>query len=114
MRFDLAPDQWDAEEAGTLTAPGGRLFTRRTTRAKRRVAAELVAAGCPVVTHWPGGLPEKTRLVWHDGRDAVLAWEEVSPRLISEPPQPRKGESATGGLWESQEGEPLLLLTWHH
>ena len=65
------------------------------------------------MTHWPGGLPEKTRLVWHDDEDALAAWEAVRPRFTSEQPNPRKSEAATGGRWETQDGEPLLLLTWH-
>ena len=54
------------------------------------------------------------RAPWHDSKDALAAWEEVRRRFTSEQLNPRKAEAATGGLWETQDGEPLLLLTWHH
>lgn len=114
MRRNLAPEQWDAAEAGTLVSPDGRTFTRRTTRMKRKRAAELVAASCPVVSYWPGGLPEHTEVVWHDGPDAASAWEKARAAVTSDTPQREKGTSATAGLWETQDGDPLLLLTWHH
>jgi predicted alpha/beta hydrolase len=60
VRQDLSADQWNGVEAGVLTAPSGISYTRRTTRMKRKDATTLVEAGCPVVTYWPGGLPEMT------------------------------------------------------
>ncbi len=66
MRQDLSAEQWHAVEAGELTAPSGTTYRRRTTRLNRKDATTLVQSGCPVVTYWPGGLPEKTRVIWHD------------------------------------------------
>jgi hypothetical protein len=114
MRHDLSVEQWHAVEDGVLTAPDGTSFMRRTSRAKRRDASELVEGGCPVVTYWPGGLPEKTQLLWHDGEDAQLAFAEVKSALTSDPPEPRKGACATAGRWETVDGDALLVVTWHH
>lgn len=114
MRHDLAAQQWNAVEEGVLTAPDGRSFTRRTTRTRRRDAAALVRERCPVVVYWPGGLPERTRLLWHDGEDAPLAFAEVAAALTRETPDPRRGAVATAGRWETADGDVLLLVTWHH
>jgi hypothetical protein len=114
MRADLSPEQWHAVEEGRVAAPDGRVFSRRTTREKRKAVATLVEAGAPFVTYWPGGMPEHTRLIWHDEDDARSAWAEVRPKLTSETPDPRKGTSATAGRWETSEGEPLVVVTWHH
>lgn len=114
MRHDLSAEQWNGVEGGVLTAPDGRSFTRRSTRMKRKDAAALVEAGSPVVVYWPGGLPEKTRVHWHDGEDAASAFDEVKSSLTSETPDARKGATATVGRWESQDGDALLVVTWHH
>ena len=114
MRHDLSTDQWNAVEEGVLTAPDGRSFTRRTTRAKRKDATALVEGGCPVVVYWPGGLPERTELMWHDGEDAWSAFTEVKSALTSDTPDPRKGAAATAGRWETENGHALLVVTWHH
>ncbi len=114
MRQDLSVDQWNAVERGMLTGADGRSYTRRTTRAKRKDARALVEDDCPVVTYWPGGLPEKTQLVWHEGDDARAAFAEVKPALTSDTPDLRKGPSATAGRWEAEDGKPLLVVTWHH
>lgn len=114
MRQDLSVEQWNAVEQGVLTGADGKTYRRRTTRAKRKDASALVEGGCPVVTYWPGGLPEKTQLVWHDEDDALVAFAEVKPALTSDTPDPRKGTSATAGQWETDDGEPLLVVTWHH
>jgi hypothetical protein len=115
VRQDLSEDQWHVVEAGELTGPSGTKYTRRTTRMKRRDAASLVESGCPVVTYWPGGLPEKTRVVWHEEQDALLAWESARGEVTSDTPRPfRRGAVATAGRWESPNGEDLLVLTWHH
>ena len=114
MRKDPSDEQWDAVDGGQLTAPNGTTYSRRTTRMKRKEAASLVESGSPVVTYWPGGLPEKTRVVWHDGQDAVLAWESARGEVTSDAPHlPRRGSVATAGGWESPNGD-LLVLTWHH
>ena len=64
VRLDLSDEQWNAVEEGEVTAPNGTVYGRRTTRMKRKDADSLVASGCPVVTYWPGGIPEMTRVVW--------------------------------------------------
>lgn len=114
MRYDLSAEQWHAVENGVLTAPDGRPFTRRSTRSKRKDAAALVEGGSPVVVYWPGGLPQRTQVVWHDGADATTAFAEVRACLISDAPDPRKGTVATAGRWETQDGDALLVVTWHH
>ncbi|NEM07723.1 hypothetical protein [Geodermatophilus normandii] len=115
MRQDLSGEQWDAVDAGRLSAPTGITYSRRTTRLKRRDAASRVESGCPVVTYWPGGLPERTRLVWHDGEDARAAWDSVRAGINNDDPRPPRGGSVvTAGLWESPHGDALLVLTWHH
>lgn len=114
MRQDLSTDQWNAVEEGVLTAPDGRSYRRRTTRAKRREATALVEGGCPVVVYWPGGLPERTDVVWHDGEDARLAFSQLRTALTSDLPDPRKGAAATAGRWETSDGDTLLVVTWHH
>jgi len=82
---------------------------------KRTEAASLVESGSPVVTYWPGGLPEKTRVVWHDGQDALLAWESARGEVTSDAPRPpRRGSVATAGRWESPNGDDLLVVTWPH
>lgn len=114
MRLDITAEQWNAVEEGAITAPDGRVFSRRTTREKRKAVAALVEAGAPLVTYWPGGMPEKTRLVWQDGPDAASAWTEVKPDLTSETPNLSAGTAATAGRWETVDGNPLVLVTWHH
>ncbi|MFP5370703.1 MAG: hypothetical protein ACLGI3_08140 [Actinomycetes bacterium] len=115
MRLDLSDDQWQAVEAGVLTAPNGTTYTRRTTRMKRKDATTMVESGRPVVTCWPGGLPEMTRVIWYDGEDARAAWESARGEVTSDPARPpRRGAVATAGRWESPGGEDLLVLTLHH
>jgi hypothetical protein len=115
VRQDLSADQWHAVDEGQLTGPDGRTYNRRTTRMKRKEAAALVETGRPVVTYWPGGLPEKTEVVWNDQDDAKRAWAEVRAAVTSDTPQPQGRESvATAGLWESLDGATALVLTWHH
>ncbi len=82
---------------------------------KRRDAAALVASGTPVVTYWPGGLPEKTEVVWHDHEDATTAWAQAHGVVTHGPPQPRGRQAVvTAGSWESTDGATVLVLTWHH
>lgn len=98
-----------------LTAPNGTAYARRSTRMKRKEATALVGAGCPVVTYWPGGLPEMTRVIWHDGADGRAEWERVRGQLTSDSPRaPDGGAVATAGRWKSPDGDDLLVLTWHH
>ncbi|SNS17608.1 hypothetical protein SAMN06893096_102358 [Geodermatophilus pulveris] len=115
MRHDLSGEQWRSVDEGRLTGPDGVIYSRRSTRTKRRDAAALVASGCPVVTYWPGGLPAKTELVWHDAEDARVAWTDAAGLVSSEGPRPpRRGPVVTAGRWESPDGEVLLVLSWHH
>lgn len=115
VRHDLPGEQWDAVDQGVLAAPDGRTYRRRTTRVKRRDAAALVASGCPVITHWPGGLPGRSRTVWHDGDDAISAWAGARGVVTSDTPHPRAGGAVvTVGRWESPDGATALVLTWHH
>ncbi len=115
VRRDLSEEQWDAVDAGRLTAPTGTVYDRRSTRLGRRQAALLVDSGRLVVTHWPGGLPERTEVVWHDGDDARTAWEGARASVTGD----ARGAASrrpvvTAGRWESADGDALLVLTWHH
>lgn len=115
VRQDLSHERWDAVDGGQLIAPTGITYSRLTTQMKRRDAASLVESGCPVVTYWPGGLPETTRVVWHDEEDARVAWESARAEVTSDSPRPPRGGSVvTAGCWESSGGDALLVLTWHH
>ena len=114
MRVDLSAEQWHGVEDGAVTAPDGRVFSRRTTRDKRKAVAALVEAGAPLLTYWPGGLPERTRVLWHDEDDAKTAWAEVRPSLTSETLDARKGTAATAGRWETEGAGSLVVVTWHH
>ena len=93
---------------GRLIGPDGRAYSRRTTRMERREAEALIEAGCPVVTYLPGG-----RLVWHDEDDAWPAWADARAGLTTTPPDLHRGESVTGGRWESLDGAVALVLVWH-
>jgi hypothetical protein len=53
VQRDLSDDHWNGVEEGELTAPTDVVYSRRTTRMKRKDAASLMATGCPVVTYWP-------------------------------------------------------------
>jgi hypothetical protein len=112
---DLSDQQWNAVDGGQLSAPTGITYSRQTTRMKRQKAASLVESGCPVFTYWPGGLPDKTRVVWHDGADARAAWKSARAEVTSDSPRPPRGGSVvTAGRWESPDGDALVVLTWHH
>lgn len=98
-----------------MTGPDGTTYSRRSTRMKRAKAAALVESGSPLITYWPGGLPERTQLIWHDQDDARAAWADARAAVTSEEPQPRGRQAvATVGLWESLDGATALLLSWHH
>ena len=113
--IDLSEEQWDAVEDGVLVGPDGREFGRRTTREKRRAVDDLIQAGAPLVIYWPGGLPERTRVLWHEGGDeAAIAWSEVRGKLVSDNPDTAKGTVATAGRWQTFEDEVLVLIIWHH
>ncbi|WP_128423446.1 hypothetical protein [Frankia sp. ACN1ag] len=114
MHYDLARDQWQAIEAGAVVGPDGRRYVRRGTRMKRKQAAAFAASGCPLLVYWPGVLPDKTRVEWFDGTDALSAWKAHRSSVTSDPSHAARGSALTAGLWESTEEEPLLVLTWHH
>lgn len=115
VRQDLSDEQRDAVDGGQLFAPTGTTYSRLTTRMKRKEAASLGESSCPVVTCWPGGLPEKTRVVWHEGADARAAWQSARGEVTSDSPRPaRSGSVVTAGRWESPDGDTFVILTWHH
>jgi hypothetical protein len=115
MPVDLSADQYAAVEQGVIVSPGGVRYHRRTTRAKRKQIDVLIDAGSSLVMYWPGGLPERTRVLWLDGSEAVSTWREARSAVTTDAPHPpAKGSVATVGVWRSDSDEPLLVLTWHH
>lgn len=56
-----------------------------------------------------------TRVVWHDGDDAIAAWAGARGAVTSNSPHPRAGGAVvTVGRGESPNGAAALVLTWHH
>ena len=105
MRRELSDGAWSP---GQLVGPDGRTYRRRTTRIERLEAEALAGSSCPVVTYLPGG-----RLVWHDEDDAWPAYADARGALTTGLPDPQRGESVTGGRWESTDGSVALVLVWH-
>lgn len=114
MCYDLAREQWHAIGAGAVMGPDDRRYVKRGTRMKRKQAEAVAADGAPLLVYWPGGLPEKTRLEWFDGADALAAWNAHRSSVTGDPSQTTRGSALTAGLWESTEKEPLLVLSCHH
>ena len=114
MQCELGEEQWRASDTGELYAPDGTRYLRGSTRTKRKAVDALVSSGSPVVTYWPGGLPEHTHVVWHDGEDAQRVWHEARPALMSGPVRMDKGTVATAGIWNCDAGDVIVFLTWHH
>ncbi len=75
-----------------MESPSGVVHRRRSTPLRRRAAAALVGAGSPVIVQWPGGSPERTTVIWHDGDDALAVRGELRGRLTVDPPVPVGGE----------------------
>ena len=87
------------------------LFTRRSSRLKRREADALLAAGTPVVLYdYASGLLE-----WCDGDDALMAWAAMRGSFTSDTPRPRGDVVWTGGVWESVDDPSavVVVLTGH-
>jgi hypothetical protein len=109
VKADLADAQWTAASEGHLTGPDGTRFVRRSTKTKRRTCDDLVARGVPVVLfYFAGG-----QLDWHDGPDALAVWQTVRTAVTSQEPKPKGPVEWNAGIWESDEGPSLLLLTGH-
>ncbi|WP_432525765.1 hypothetical protein [Kineococcus mangrovi] len=107
MRASLADQQWDAVESGQLTTPAGQLFTRGSSRIRRRDADVLIAAGIPLVLYWYGG----QQLDYFDGSDAVQQWQAARSAVTSQTPQLGGEVVWTGGRWVGDDGQELLVLT---
>ena len=109
MRRVLSSGEFNALARGELSGLDGRTYNRRTTRMNRKDAAAMVDAGRPVVIYGEGG-----ELVWLDGHDTASAWAQIRDVLTADAPDHRRGESVTGGRWESLDGGELLVLLRHH
>jgi hypothetical protein len=99
----------DADQ-GKVTGPDGRAYSRRSTRTKRSVCDEIVAAGSPVVLE----MYSRGQFEWFDGDDATTTWAEVRPYVVSTAPatkQLAKHNMWTAGIWESDDGSTVLYLT---
>jgi hypothetical protein len=104
VRRDLA-----IARMGQLVGADGRTYSLRETRIERVEVEALIEDGCPVVTYLPGG-----RLVWHDEDDAWPAWADARGTHTTGLPDPDRGESVTGGRWESADGAVAVVLVRHH
>ena len=109
MRTSLAESQWHAVADGTIESPDGVTFTRHSSRAKRRVADELVAMGVPLVVFDYGA----GRLDWYDPDDAGAVWADTRGSMTSDTPRPQGAVVWTAGIWLSKDGDRLLVLTGH-
>lgn len=111
MIVDLTVAQWDSVELGQLTSPDGTTYARRSTRLRRKAAAELLAEGAPLVLYYFGG----RQLDWIDGADAQRQWQVLRPAVttdrVASPPARRGGVTWTAGRWESADGATLVVLT---
>ena len=109
MRADLHDKQWDQVHEGWLLGPDERRYARRTTRTRRKDAELLVAEGAPLVLfYWAG-----QRLDWFDGAEAREQWQDVRSQVVGTEPRPMGDTKWTAGLWEDEDGRPLLFLTGH-
>jgi hypothetical protein len=108
MHADLAETEWDSVGAGRIDGPDGTTYVRASTRAKRGACDVLIASGSPLVQHyWAGG-----QLDWYDGDDALAAWASAR-RQVTQEPRPRGDLEWTAGIWRSDDGRELVLLTGH-
>jgi hypothetical protein len=108
VRTELGESAWDDVETAVLSAPDGRVYRRRGTRASRRTAADRVAEGAPLVLrHWAG-----RQLTWCDEDDALAEWARVR-RLIVHTPSGRGDVEWTAGVWEDDDGRQLVFLDGH-
>jgi hypothetical protein len=102
-------DQWEQVAHGELVGPDGARYRRRSTKSKRRLGDELVAAGAPLMLHyWAGG-----QLEWFEGADADARWKQVRGAVTSQEPRPSGEVVWTAGRWEDLDGRAVLFLTGH-
>lgn len=108
MRADLSVSQWDSVTHGEIVGPDGATYVRRSTKAKRRDCDDLLGAGSPLVMYyWAGG-----QLDWHDGDEAEGAWAAVRGSVTTQP-RLRGDVEWTAGVWQTENGRSLVLLTGH-
>jgi hypothetical protein len=94
---------------GELLAPSGVRYRRTPRRVKRAGAQALIAAGSAVVTDvYPEG-PEI-----HEGPDALVAWTEISPKLVAGKPPRVVDLQWVGHVWVSETGDSLLYFRGEH
>jgi hypothetical protein len=108
MRTDLPDSAWESVQQGHVTGPDSVIYRRGRTRAKRRDCDRYVESGAPIVLYYAGGL----QMEWHDGPDAREAWRQVRPAVTVDP-QLRGDVEWTAGVWSSDDGRRLVLLTGH-
>jgi hypothetical protein len=108
MRIDLPDSEWDAVGRGEISSPDGVKFMRSRTRARRRDCDRYVSSGVPLVRYYWGGL----QLEWNAGEDAVRAWQDVRSDVTVDP-RPRGDLEWTAGVWTSDDGRRIVLLTGH-
>lgn len=108
MRAGLPDDQWDAVEHGEVTGPDGTRYVRSSTRAKRRDCDRYLDSGAPLVLYYWGG----RQLDWYDGDDALAAWQQARS-AVTQTPRYRGDDEWTAGVWTSDGGQRLVLLTGH-
>jgi hypothetical protein len=108
MRIDLPDSEWDAVGRGKISSPDGVTYVRSRTRAKRRDCDRYVGSGVPLVLYYWGG----RQLEWNDGEDAVRAWQDVRPDVTVDP-RLRGDLEWTAGVWTSEDGRGVILLTGH-
>lgn len=111
MRVDLFDLQTpDVRAQGSVVGADGRIYSRRGTRTKRRIADALVDRGTPLVLDQYGS----GQFEWFDGQDALQVWAEVRPHLqTNEPIRKQLGRQViwTAGVWNSDDDHQLLYLT---
>lgn len=111
MRADLEQLQRPVDvDQGKITGADGITYARRSTKTKRAVAQELVAAGTPLVLDMYG----RGQFEWLDGDDATAAWAQIRDYITTAEPTPKqlaKHEMWTTGIWESDESTTVLYLT---
>ncbi|MDQ2849291.1 MAG: hypothetical protein M3Y49_00930 [Actinomycetota bacterium] len=111
MGEDLGPPQHDDHrDRGMITGADGRGYSRRGTKAKRRVADALVASGAPLVLE----MDSSGQFEWFEGDAAIKKWAEVRPYVISTEPTSKqlvKHGAWNAGVWECETGGLLLHLT---
>lgn len=108
VHADLSQSQWESVTHGEIVGPDGATYVRRSTKAKRRDCDDLLRAGAPLVLYyWAAG-----QLDWYDDDDARTVWTATRSSVTTEPRL--RGELEwTAGIWQSDHGRELILLTGH-